>query len=57
MISKDTQIKELSEIIDSHHIACDIVKECYSKCAECAAEAIYEIGYRKKGGKNEKTNT
>ena len=46
-MDKETQIKELTEAIDKHQVGCDLPKECNTECELCAAEAIYELGYRR----------
>ena len=46
MTDKETQLNELAGIIERHHIGCGLPKECYTKCVLCAAEVIYEAGYR-----------
>ncbi len=49
-MSKEAQIKELAEEVGKYHIGCNLPKECYAECDICAAEALYELGYRKMEG-------
>ncbi len=49
-MNKEGQLKELAEITKKYRIGCNLRRECNSECEKCMAEALFEAGYRKKGG-------